>query len=115
MKDTQLLHISMSVALFGLVALFVLAENIEVDMISVDAITDEFVGQRVSIQGTVHSLRVMEDMMMFDIQGHDSVGSILVVLFDVIAVADGDDVIVSGMVKDYKGIIEIVAEKVEVG
>jgi DNA/RNA endonuclease YhcR with UshA esterase domain len=115
MKDKQLLHIAMAVALLGLVALFVLAENVEVDMVPVDSITDEFVGQRVTVQGSVFDVRVMDDLTMFHVQGHNSVGSILVVIFDIVSLIEGDRVVVSGTVKDYKGTIEIVGEKVDVG
>jgi RecJ-like exonuclease len=114
MDDKRLIQFSLVIALLGLAALFVLAQEIDIGIVTVDTITDEFIGQRVAIQGNIVSVRSLDSMVLFDVQGLNSVGSILVVVFDPLELSVGDAVLVSGTIKDYNGQLEVVAEKVEV-
>ena len=115
MNETKLLQISLVVALCGLVALFFLADSIEVAVVAIDTITDEFIGQKVAVNGIVETVRQLDSMTLLEVSQQESVGSIAVVVFEQIDVSIGDSVFVSGTVEEYNGNIQIVADKVESG
>ena len=113
MNEKQLLRISLSIAIIGIVALFFLAQNIEADIVEIDTITDEFIDQKVTVNGEIKELKVLDDMTMITVKGE--ISSILVVVFEPLNDLEvGNDVLVSGTVKDYKGKLEIVADRVEI-
>ncbi len=111
MNDKQLLRFAIVIALIGLVILFILAEQIETETISIDMITDEYIDQHVVIHGEVVAVTSFESMTLFRVR--DALTSILVVVFEPIELEEGNTVTVSGTVKRYKGELEIVAEIVE--
>lgn len=116
MNETQLLRITLVVALLGIIILFFLAKNIEVSKVRIDEISDEFIGKRVAISGTVQEIRLAKNMTFITIAQKESVNNMLVVAFEPLTFIQQDDsVIVSGQVKEYYGKLEIVAESVELG
>ena len=113
MNEKDLLRWSIVIAILGICVLFVLAQEIDVDRISIDAITNEFIDQKVTVAGTVVSVTQLDDMTLFDVQGVDSVSSILVVVFEQMNISIKEGVVVSGTVAEYQGTLEIVADRVE--
>ena len=114
MNEKELLRFSIGIAILGLCVLFALAQEIDVDLISIDTITNEFIDQKVTVAGTVVSVKQLDDMTLFDVQGVDSVRSILVVVFEQMNISIEVKIVVSGTVTEYKGQLEIVADRVEI-
>jgi RecJ-like exonuclease len=95
-------------AFLGLGALFVLSKTVEGEIVGISEITEEKIGQKVAVHGTVHKLRQLETMTLFTLE-EESGASILVVSFSDTEVQENDMVAVTGTVKEYKGALEIVA------
>ncbi len=114
MDDRQLFHFALCIALLGIIALYVVAEKIESDTVRIDDITDEFLGKKVTLSGTIQKITVLEKMTLITIAQKGSVSTMLVVVFDPLSdIFQGDVIKVSGTVKEYKGRLEVVAERIE--
>lgn len=114
MDDRQLFRFALCIALLGIIALYVVAEGIEIDTVNIDDITDEFLGKTVTISGTIQKITVLEKMTLITVAQQESLGTMLVVVFDPVSdLSQGDFITVSGAVKEYKGQLEIVADRIE--
>lgn len=115
MNETQLLRFSLTVAFLGMVTLFFLTKTIAAPTVKIDDITDEFLGKRVSITGTVQELKILKNMTILTLKQEESVRTMPVVAFEPLSfLQENDKILVSGQVKEYHGALEIVAEKVEI-
>lgn len=114
MDDRQLFRFALCIALLGIIALYVVAEGIEIDTVNIDDITDEFLGKTVTISGTIQKITVLEKMTLITVAQQESLGTMLVVVFDPVSdLSQGDFITVSGAVKEYKGQLEVVADRIE--
>lgn len=111
MNDTQLLRLCFALAFLGLGALFILSKTVAGESIGISEITEEKIGQKVVVQGIVHDLRQLETMTLFTLE--EESGSILVVSFSPLDLKENNKITVTGTIKEYKGQLEIVADKIE--
>lgn len=115
MNETQLLRFSLAVAFLGMVSLFFLTKTITAPTVTIDEITDEFLGKKVSITGMIQEIRLVKNMTILTVGQEESVKTISVVAFESLSFLQKNDAIfVSGEVQEYHGALEIVVEKVEV-
>ncbi|MBI5002023.1 OB-fold nucleic acid binding domain-containing protein [Candidatus Woesearchaeota archaeon] len=110
MNETKLLRICLLVAALGIVSLFFLSENLEAKEIEISLITPDYVGQTVSISGTVSKISLGDGMTFITLEDD---GELFPVVFfqEIEDVFSGEDVLVSGKVQEYKGRLQIVGEK----
>ena len=110
MNETKLLRICLLVAALGIVSLFFLSENLEAKEIEISLITPDYVGQTLSVSGTVSKVSVTSDMTFITLEDQ---GELFPVVFfqEVDDVFSGEEIVVSGKVQEYKGKLQIVGEK----
>ena len=110
MKDSNLLKLSLSVSLVGLLALLVLSEFVDPTPTAVGELNQK-IGDYVYVEGEVESARYGESTAFFTVA--DETDDILVVVFEELepSIAEGDLVGVSGEVSLYKGKMEIIADR----
>lgn len=110
MNETHLLRICLSVAVVGILALFFLAETLEAKEIEISEITPEYIGQTVSVFGTISTMTIHEGMTFMTLE--DSKELFPVVFFlELSDISSEDEILVSGKVQEYKGRLQIVGEK----
>ncbi len=110
MNETQLLRICLSVAALGIISLFFLAQTLEAKEVGISAITPEYVGQTISVSGTVSKITVSNGMTFITLE--DEGKTFPVVFFQEIDdFFSGEKITVSGKVQEYKGRLQIVGEK----
>ncbi len=124
MNETQLLRIALLVGISGIICLFLLSKTIEAQKINIDEITGETIGKKVVIEGTVQEVKHKKDITILIVKQEQSTNTISVVVFSKNGeendredsedniVREGQNVIVSGTVKDYYGVLEIIAENI---
>ena len=110
MNETKLLRICLLVAVVGIVSLFFLSENLEAKEIEISLITPDYVGQTISISGTVSKVSLGDGMTFITLEDD---GELFPVVFfqEIDDVSSGDKITVSGKVQEYKGRLQIVGEK----
>ncbi len=114
MNETQLLRICLVVGIIGIIALFFIAESIEAIAVNIIDVTEEMIGKNVAVRGTVSGLKINDGITFFDLVDTDFQHSILVVFFEErIDIEEGSLVTIVGTVKEYKGQLEIVGERIE--
>lgn len=110
----DILKISLSIAIVGIVALFFLVQFSNENTIK---ITDLKSGQSAKISGMVTSVYVSKDNHVF-LKVADNTGEISVIAFKnsnidtAYDLESGDQISVSGRVDEYKGSLEIIAKEI---
>ena len=109
MNETQLLRICLGVATLGIISLFFLAETLEAKEIGISSITPDYVGQTVSVSGTVSKITIGNGMTFITLEDD---GELFPVVFfqEVEDVFSEHKIAVSGKVQEYKGRLQIVGE-----
>ncbi len=110
MNETQLLRICLGVAALGIISLFFLAKNLEAKEMSLSSITPEYIGQTVSVSGTVSKSSVKNGMTFMTLEEE---GEMFPVVFfqEIDDIFSGEELVVSGKVQEYKGRLQIVGER----
>jgi len=113
MKEKLLLRIALLCAIMGVVLLFIVSENIEIDEKDINKINMDSIGEYVKIKGTINQLIETEEVMILNIE---QPSEITVFLFKnkQIHLAEGNYIEVIGKIEDYKGETEIIADKIRV-
>ncbi len=110
MNETYLLRICLGVAVVGILSLFFLAETLEAKEVGISEITPEYVGQTVSVFGTVSTIAVRDGMTFMTLE--DSEELFPVVFFQELSdLYSEDEILVSGKVQEYNGRLQIVGER----
>src|SRR3989338_7899306 len=110
MNETKLLRICLLVAALGIVSLFFLSENLEAKEVGISSITPDYVGQTVSVLGTVSKISIGNGMTFITLEDD---GELFPVVFfqEIEDVLSEEKITVSGKVQEYKGKLQIVGEK----
>ena len=113
MKDETLFLLSLFFSALGILALFFLSKNSEAMAVKPDEISGELVGKIVRVAGTVEGVNAARSFHSFDL-----------CLFKCVKVVDfyrkappperGAFVSVEGLVKEYRGELEVIADSIEV-
>ncbi|MFH1424579.1 MAG: hypothetical protein ABIG20_02730 [archaeon] len=111
MEDSTLLGIALFTSLAGLALLWFVSASFEPEVVSLDALSDEQIGQVVTINGIVSERRDYEKAAVLMLEDSE------VVVFGmnhILAGAQaGDNITVSGEIKEYNGELEILPGKPE--
>ena len=116
MNNALILKISITIAIIGIIGMYIFTSATE-NLVEVAQI-GEFMGERVSIEGTVDKYYTSKDgHVFFDV--YDFSGYVDVVAFrnsnieEAYKIKDGDRVKVTGKVQEYKNELEIIASKID--
>lgn len=111
MNEKNLLKVALTCSIIGVFIIFIFADRLEPSLMGIAEVSESLLDQSVKIQGEIVSVRVTSSVSMFDVK--DGSGSIKVVAFDEgSGFSKGQLVEVLGVVKEYKGILEIEAKKI---
>jgi DNA/RNA endonuclease YhcR with UshA esterase domain len=115
MKEKTLLRIALICSLLGLLSLYLISENINIEEKNIEKITLENKDEFVKLKGTVTNVVNAENVMIIDILQPQE---ITVVMFksngQQIGIKKGQQIEVIGKVDDYEGNLEIIADRVRV-
>lgn len=115
MKEKTLLKIALITSLVGLISLYFISSNIEIKETNIEKITLENKDEFVKLRGIVSRVINTEKVSILEITQPQK---ITVVLFKnkntTTLIKEGNEVEIFGKVDEYKGKMEIIAEKVRV-
>jgi DNA/RNA endonuclease YhcR with UshA esterase domain len=121
MNDSDLLKLSLGVATFGLVLLFVVSNYSTTPLVKVSELSFDDTGTRVAVKGEVTSVRIHNDGHIF-LEVRDETGEIPIAIFENVAekldarigeciTRTGASVEISGEVEEYRESLEIIPQK----
>ena len=111
MQERTITRISLIITILGLIFIFFYAEEVDLQTVaSLDTIEPEEV---VTISGTVHNLRSTENVTFLQISGQKTV-KMPVIIFSKVLLKEGDLVEVTGMIEEYRGKKEVIANTVKI-
>ena len=111
MNEKTLLKVSIASIIIGLLFLLLYAGEVDLKAISnIEEIPEE---QMVKIKGTVTSLRTSDKTIFLEVEGETVQKNQVIVFSDQdIYLKEGDYVEISGMVEEYNGKKEIIANEI---
>ncbi len=120
LDDAGLHKISLGTSSLGLILLYLVSINTQVDIVRIGEIDYDKVGNLVSIQGTISSKRVHEDGHIF-LKVEDDASHISVVVFSSDAeklgpsvlkcLNMGNTILVTGRVEEYRNSLEVIPKR----
>lgn len=113
MDEKNLLKVALICSIIGIFIIFIFADNLEPSLINISEISSSLIDQSVTVQGKIVSIKSSPSILIFDVK--DDTGSIKVVAFDEKNSDLNKDQLVEilGIVKEYKGFLEIEARKIK--
>ena len=111
MEEKKLLRISLIISLIGIFFLLFLAKNLEPKQISIKDINNNLLNQKIKIHGTILEITDKETFKILSVA--DATGKI-----DILCECKNNQfhvnntILVSGTVQDYKGNLQISADKI---
>lgn len=113
MQESALLRLAIVVALIGLVALFVISATTELEVTNTYDIGRSNINRYVRITGQIISVKEFDKTLLLEVSQQKPVTVVMFKDGQDRSFATGDEVDITGQVKEYKGKMEIVAEKVK--
>lgn len=113
MQESALLRLAIVVAVIGLIALFVISATTELEVTNTYDIGRSDVNKDVRVIGTISSVKEFDKTLLLEVSQQKPVTVVMFKDGRGRSFAAGDEVDITGQVKEYKGKMEIVAEKVK--
>ena len=115
MKEKTLLLIATICSVIGILALFIISENIELTEIDISEIEGEKTGRSVKIIGRIEKVSSTEKIIFLEI-GQEKIETIPVILFkdSDLELIKGQNVEITGEIMDYEGKKEVIANKIRI-
>ncbi|MFZ3077718.1 MAG: OB-fold nucleic acid binding domain-containing protein [Candidatus Aenigmatarchaeota archaeon] len=117
MQDATLLKLSLATSLIGIILLFAFAQTIESERIEIADVDKSFIGRNVELFASVESFYNSNGNYFLKVS--DKTGNITAVLFkqtatnfDMGKLKKYQQIILSGKINEYKGILELIADKI---
>lgn len=114
MQESALLRMAIIVAVIGLIALFAISATTELDITNTYDIDRGLVNKDVRVIGKIISVKELDKTLLLEVSQQKPVTVVVFKDGKSRNFSAGDEVDISGQVKDYRGRLEIVAEKVNV-
>lgn len=113
MDEKNLLKVALICSIIGIFIIFVFANRLEPSLINISEISSSLVDQSVKVQGKIVSIKNSPSVLIFDVK--DDTGSVKVVVFDKknLDLNKNQLVEVLGVVKEYKGSLEVEAKNIK--
>jgi len=113
LKEKTLLKIALCVSVLGLVFLYFISENIELEEKVIEKIDSTDYEKDIKIKGNVEKVTDLEKIIIFEVSQPKT---ITVVAFKDgnINLNEGDYVYITGSVEEYEGKPEIIADEIKV-
>lgn len=115
MKEQTLLRIALICAIIGVVVLFFISDNIEINEKNIDKINKDNVGEDVKLKGTISKISNLEDVVFIELE---KPATITVVVFKDngknLTLYKGDNVEIIGEIDEYNGKLEVIGQRIRV-
>ncbi len=112
MNQRRIFKSSLCLALIGILLLFIYTENTQLKIKNISEITKKDVDKYVKVQGQVTRVTDLEGILLFNLKDKTKEITILVFKEEPIKVQQNDFLEIEGKVTEYKGQLEIQAEKI---
>jgi len=111
MDESLLLKTALITAIVGLAAITLIAKLTSIEEMNIGEAKKADEGATVMITGTVEKVTSEEGFSIINLKKEESIA---IVLFDSINLSKGEKVEVTGKTQEYKGSMELVADKIVV-
>ena len=112
MDNRILSKICLTVSLLGILLLFVYSETISVKTKNISEITKKDIDKFIKTQGQVTRVTDLPGLLIFNIKDQTSQIPVIVFKEEKINIKQNDFLEIEGKITEYKGELEIVAEKI---
>ncbi|MBD3248643.1 hypothetical protein GF336_01185 [Candidatus Woesearchaeota archaeon] len=114
MKEKNLLKLALVCSLIGIIVLWGISENVEIDETSIDKIDFSDIDKDVRISGKVKRVNDLDKVLFLEV-AQEKIEDIDVILFKdgPVMIDEGDYVMITGSVEEYEGKLEVIGNRVE--
>lgn len=113
MQESELLRIALIVAASGLIALFIISATTELEVTNTYDVGRTGINRDVRIIGQIISVKELDKILLLEVSQQKQVTVVVFKDGKGRNFSAGEEVDITGQVRDYKGKMEVVAEKVK--
>lgn len=110
--ENNLFKISLLISLIGIFLLLVLSNILEPKIIDISKINNPIIGEAVKIQGQIFNIREYPDSNFQVISIKDETGKVDVTTDRILNLTNNQEIIVIGVVKEYKEFLQVQANRI---
>lgn len=113
MKEKTLLRIALISGIIGIVILFIISDNIEINEKNIDKINKANVEEDVKLTGTISKITQLEKVAFIELE---QPATMTIILFKDknLSLYKGDNVEIIGEIDEYGGELEVIAQRIRV-
>jgi len=109
----NLLTLSFIISILGILTLLILSSTLEPKLTNINEINSKYLNKKVKIQGTINSIKNYDEFQLLTLK--DSIGEIEVLVEkSPIKLQKSQTLIVTGRVNQYKDILQIIANEIQI-
>lgn len=105
MQEKNLFKIALLCSLAGILIILLISENLEIPSLSISEINEDLLDKQVKINGTITRINTYPTLTILNIK--DSTGEIKAITFENIEVEENALVEVTGIIKEYRSLLEL--------
>lgn len=109
---TNLLKISLSISLFGILLLLFLINTLQPKLTDIENINDKLLNKKVQVQGTISNIKAYKNSNFQVITIKDPTGEIDITTSQILNLTKEQNITVIGVINEYKQNLQIQAEKI---
>ncbi len=109
MNDKLLIKIAILCSVIGILGLFFISENLQLDIIQIENIDESFIGKNVNINAKINKITYSSGLTILDIE--DETGNIKAIAYDTLQVDKDNRINIQGKIQEYENELEVIIEK----
>lgn len=113
MNETTLLKIAIISAIIGVITLYFLSENMNVEEKTIEKITTADIDKDVKIRGTIEKITEKEKVAILSVSQPKTITVVLFKKENLTQLQQGDNVYITGTIEEFEGKPEIIADEVK--
>ncbi len=112
MQEKTLLKIAVVCSLIGIFIVLLIVEKLDASESNIASITKDDLNEKVKVKGYINSIKETPGLLILNVK--DDTGNITAILFkeDDINLKKGDLIEIDGVIKEYKGKLEIETDSI---
>ena len=107
-----IIKLSLTISLLGIMTLLILSNLINPKSTDIKDITPKHLNKMIKIHGTIFNMKSYPDISFQVISIKDETGKIDITTDKILDLKNNQEITVTGLVKDYKGFLQVEAETI---
>ncbi len=113
MKEKNILKIALISGIIGIIILFIISDNLEINETNIDKINKANIEEDVKLKGIISKITQLDKVAFIELEQPAKM-TIIVFKDENLSLYKGDNIEVIGEIDEYEGELEVIAQRIRV-